>query len=243
MRNSVRFSLVLSVLMILVLTVAPASAATGAIDAASLCGTFVQVLFTVTGTVDDGGGNDVVTLEIWDDGVMVDTQDFSVPVGSQQAFLYEADLGTVGTLAPGIGIYLFDGAALLDVLDPFDECAPIGGEGCKTTIGFTSADPAPVTGWVRFYTWFGELFRPEGRLEGSIPTVAGERTVGEVLVACDQHVRAWLFDADGELVGFVPSQFENGDGVHSGRGEDYGTDQGGEPDYYGTYANIIPSAE
>jgi hypothetical protein len=47
-------------------------------------------------------------------------------------------------------------------------------------------------------------------------------------VFCGNHVRAWLFDAEGNPVGLIPSQYENGDGVFAPNVEDYGV---GGPEY------------
>jgi hypothetical protein len=101
---------------------------------------------------------------------------------------------------------------------------------CVATVPFGTADPAPVSGEVRFFTDFGyDLpLQPEGWLMGAVEAVAGEQTWGSVTVFCGNHVRAWLFDAGGSPVGLIPSQYENGDGVFTPNVEDYGV---GGPEY------------
>ncbi len=156
----------------------------------------------------------------------------------------------VGTLFPGIhrmivtyydpvsgaqDAYLID-CETGELIHPYTGAA--GPEACITWVNFTSADPAPVTGTLELRTHFGSLFRPEGRTAGTIPTVAGERTVGAVTVGCGTYVRAWLYDSDGALVGLVPSQYYQGDGVFEYGVDDYGANPGGA-DYYGTYADIF----
>jgi len=61
---------------------------------------------TATGTTDDGGGNDTVYLNVWDDGVIKATVTWSIPVGSTTTtpvnFSYP---GTIASGAPGVGLY------------------------------------------------------------------------------------------------------------------------------------------
>lgn len=80
----------------------------------------------VTGTTDDGGGFDRVRFEVWDDGVLMDSREREVAVGSTvdlAAFL--SFVGLYGTGAPGVGIIVEDidasggsGGSLV-VEDPF----------------------------------------------------------------------------------------------------------------------------
>ncbi|MCZ7545868.1 MAG: hypothetical protein M5R40_21145 [Anaerolineae bacterium] len=118
----------------------------------------------------------------------------------------------------------------------------MAGETCVTTVNFVSADVAPVTGSLEIRTHFGALFRPEGRTAGTIPTVRGERTIGAVTVDCGTYVRAWLYDSAGNLVGLVPSQYYQGDGVFEYGVDDYGAAPGGA-DYYGAYADIFEATD
>jgi hypothetical protein len=86
------------------------------------------------------------------------------------------------------------------------------------------------SGEVRFFTDFGyDLpLRPEGWQMGAVGATADEQTWGNVTVFCGNHVRAWLFDLEGNAVGLIPSQYENGDGVFTPYAEDYGV---GGPEY------------
>jgi hypothetical protein len=111
---------------------------------------------------------------------------------------------------------------------------------CVTLVQFSSVDPAPINGELRFYTRFGyDSVRPEGAYEYSIPVVAGRPTTGAVKVECNSQVRAWLFQ-DNYAVGLVPHQWENGDGVLVPGDEDL--DVAGEFDvteYIGFYRHLV----
>lgn len=116
---------------------------------------------------------------------------------------------------------------------------------CQTRMPFRSIDPAPVTGELRFYTRFGydPAFQVEGWLEDTLPVTGGTYTEGTVEVTCGTHVRAWLFDQTGALVGLVPSQYENGDGSFTPYDEDYGAGDSStqlNPVYAGRYAGLLP---
>lgn len=77
---------------------------------------------TVTGTVDDGGGNDVVWFTVFDDGVEKFAQQISVPVGSTTTTVVSVSYpGGVGGSAPGIGLDLGElrGDDDLFEIDPF----------------------------------------------------------------------------------------------------------------------------
>jgi predicted outer membrane repeat protein len=101
---------------------------------------------------------------------------------------------------------------------------------CEAVVRFGTVDPAPVSGEVRFFTDFGydQPLQPEGWQMGAVDAVVGQQTWGNVTVFCGNHVRAWLFDAGGDPVGLIPSQYENGDGVFTPNVEDYGV---GGPEY------------
>ena len=77
---------------------------------------------TVTGTVDDGGGNDVVWFTIFDDNIEKFAQQISVPVGTTTTTVVSVNYpGGVGGSAPGIGLLLGETRGddnLIDV-DPF----------------------------------------------------------------------------------------------------------------------------
>lgn len=65
---------------------------------------------TFTGTTDDGGGNDTVYVELWDDSTLKASWSTSLPVGSSGTVPFSITYGdtTVGTAAPGIGVVLYD---------------------------------------------------------------------------------------------------------------------------------------
>jgi hypothetical protein len=82
----------------------------------------VTITGDVTGTVDDGGGFDEVSLQLWDDGTMKDFATVQIPVGTTQAI--DASLSFLGlylTGAPGVGVLAIDspGGGFLLALDPF----------------------------------------------------------------------------------------------------------------------------
>lgn len=81
---------------------------------------------TITGTTDDGAGFDKVRFEVWDDGVLEDSREREVAVGTTldvAAFL--SFVGLYGHGAPGVGIKIvdIDGAGTevgsLHTTDPF----------------------------------------------------------------------------------------------------------------------------
>jgi hypothetical protein len=106
---------------------------------------------------------------------------------------------------------------------------------CETVMPFGTVDPAPINGEVRFFTgYYGPTPQPTGVQSTTVvEAVAGEQTWGEVTVFCGSGVRAWLFDTEGNVVGLVPSQHENGDGAFDPWREDYRIN-GPEYGYYGT---------
>lgn len=220
----------------------PAAAATGSLTSASFCrdNGVLTVNFTATGTTDDGGGSDIVTVEVYDDGALVASSNHAVPVGSTQPFTAQFTLSSILEEAPSIGVLLRDGDPL-DAIDPVPvatNCAPGGGGGqgaagegeapCKTSFEFGSSDASPITGTLRLFILGGyENVLPEGWMIATIPVTAGEyvsTTIGDV--RCGMHVRAWLYNAADQVVGLVPSQYENGDGVFEPYTEDYGTGTG-----------------
>jgi hypothetical protein len=69
----------------------------------------VTMSASVTGTTDDGGGNDVVCGVVFDDGDVVASQCFDIPVGSTvvQQFFFQW-VGPTGGDAPGVGLYIID---------------------------------------------------------------------------------------------------------------------------------------
>lgn len=82
----------------------------------------VTIAGSITGAVDDGGGVDQVRFELWDDGVLKDSQVVSIPVGVTQPV--SVTLGFQGlylTGAPGVGVAVYDPPSeqLLFSQDPF----------------------------------------------------------------------------------------------------------------------------
>ena len=77
---------------------------------------------TFTGTTNDGGGNDTVWLVIFDDSVEKFAQTFTAPVNQQRSHQIAVEYpGSVGTVVPGIGIYVRETRTSGDLLvfDPF----------------------------------------------------------------------------------------------------------------------------
>jgi hypothetical protein len=270
-RKFTSFVVLLTLVLAMGVSVTPAVAATGGFNSAKYCSNtgVIIVSFTLTGTTDDGNGQDTVTLDIWDSGSLLVTENFQVAVGSSKTFSRQYTVGALQDDPPGAGVYLVD-AGTLDGIDPIPEdpnCPTSGGddggggaavetvgeaEYCWTSFDFVSADPAPVSGELRFLTGGTyEFVRPEGSNYATIPVTAGQYTSATIeRVPCGVHVRAWLFDLSGNVVGLVPSQNENGDGVFELYGEDFGTGPPAGtvvvasiappgPAYYGRYSDII----
>ncbi|HJV61006.1 MAG TPA: PEPxxWA-CTERM sorting domain-containing protein [Albitalea sp.] len=94
---------------------APAFAATG-ISFSNLggaeydtAGVFFHGDVTYTADTNDGGGMDLLKFQLWDDYVVKYETTFSLAVGSTDTFHISTSYpGLVGTVAPGIGIYLYD---------------------------------------------------------------------------------------------------------------------------------------
>jgi Tol biopolymer transport system component len=77
---------------------------------------------TFTGTSNDGGGNDTVWLVIFDDSIEKFAQPFTAPVNQQRSHQIAVEYpGSVGTVVPGIGIYVRENRSSGDLLvfDPF----------------------------------------------------------------------------------------------------------------------------
>ncbi len=99
-----------------------------------------------TGQTNDGGGQDVIWFVIFDDNVEKFAQSYSAPVGQQRSFAISVEYpGGVGTVAPGIGVYVRQtrsGGDLL-VFDPFfpTRIATCSIGGTSPALGYS-----PVTG-------------------------------------------------------------------------------------------------
>jgi hypothetical protein len=237
-------------LIALVLTLAgatqPAAAATGGFDSVSFCEGMVTSSFTITGTTDDGGGTDWVAVVLVgydeDAGTYFPLRraEYGVRVGSTRTF---TDSQLFPTPYPDHAeAWLFDltdavNGTKLDAIvlpEDYDACT------CSTDVQFASVDAAPVNGYVLLYTHFEDTyFAPDGYSSNAIPVYAGQPVNTTVTVACNQHVRAWLFDVTGVPLGYVPSQYENGDGTFVTRQEDYGTGTGTQAMYVASFANLF----
>ena len=106
-----------------------------------------SVTFTVyvTGTTDDGSGQDQFEVVVFDDGSIVASKTYSVAVGNTTDLTDTLTWsGPIGQGAPGVGVYLYDqpGDSLLDDVDPF---VLEGEDGCGD-ITPTPIVPVPVTG-------------------------------------------------------------------------------------------------
>jgi len=107
-------------------------------------GVSYDATLTVTGTTNDGGGNDVVWFTIFDDGTEKAALSFNVAVGQTQSFpISVAYPGGVAPGAPGIGVYVGETRAS-DELISIDPFFPTPVAGC--TIGQTQFHPAPGPG-------------------------------------------------------------------------------------------------
>jgi hypothetical protein len=96
---------------------------------------------TVTGTVNDSGGNDIVWFTVYDDGIEKFAQQISVPVGNTTTTVVNVSYpGGVGGSAPGIALQLGElrGDADLFDIDPFFPTPTGGGCGVTTQIPTTS---------------------------------------------------------------------------------------------------------
>lgn len=106
------------------------------------------ITFTAT-TDDDGSGNDLVWITIWDDGEIKSSDWFgSLPVGTTQTIPFDITYAdpTVGLAAPGIGVYLYDLDNQVDLLDNIDPQDVAGEEQCEGTPPPTPATAVPLGG-------------------------------------------------------------------------------------------------
>lgn len=97
----------------------------------------VTISGDVTGAVDDGGGVDQVSFQLWDDGSLKDSAVIDVPVGSTETV--EVTLSFLGLYlsgAPGVGVLVREepGGSVLFSEDPF---FPIDVAGVCPSCGIT----------------------------------------------------------------------------------------------------------
>ena len=79
---------------------------------------------------------------------------------------------------------------------------------CNVTVD--TSDQAPTSGTITMRSHFGKLFRPEGRLQGAQPIMAGQKArIVFVGVPCDWTVRAWYYPNSGKdkTPKLLPSQY------------------------------------
>jgi PEP-CTERM motif-containing protein len=118
-------------------------------------GVFVQGDLTFTGTTDDGGGMDSVSLQIYDDFDLKFDQAYSLAVGDTGTFHFSTSYpGLVGTIAPGIGIYAVDNGDYAVVLDPYYLPHYSDPSQCQRDCGPVGSVPEPST-WAMMLFGFG----------------------------------------------------------------------------------------
>jgi hypothetical protein len=114
---------------------------TNVVSTAGGCSNLVtyNATLTVTGTTDDGGGNDTVFFSIYDDGLRTFQQSFSVPVGQTRSFTIAVSYGgSVGADVDGIGVYVSETNAdngELQFIDPFQP-TPVSCPVPASSVGF-----------------------------------------------------------------------------------------------------------
>ncbi len=119
------------------------------IDPSGKCSSVsVTVAGKVTGTTDDGGGKDVITFQLWDDGTLKDSGDISVPVGQTIDFSVTLDFaGLYGHSAPGVGVYSSEVGLRVDPFYPTDRAGTCGG---VLTVAPTNRDVGKDAGTTTF---------------------------------------------------------------------------------------------
>lgn len=238
--------IVTTIALVLTGTISPAVAATGKIDAVSFCEGTVTTTFTATGVTDDGAGVDWVAIMLVGDtdgdGSVepIHRKDYYIPLGATRAF---TDVQTFTNFYPTkatVWLYDLTGPSSGTTLDFASLPIDVSTCNCSTRITFGSVDPAPINGYVAFFTGFlDNAFWPGVVEQGRLPAIKGEEVSGAVVVGCNTHVRAWLFNTTGSVIGYIPSQYEDGDGTFLSRTEDYGTGKGGEPIYVGRFYDLF----
>jgi type 1 fimbria pilin len=108
-------------------------------------GVFITGDINFTGTVDDGGGFDRVTFNLWDDGALKFTQVYQVALGLLGTFHFDTFYaGLVGTTARGVGLELLDSAGGVSI-DPYDVPHYADPSQCRVDCGPVSTVPEPET--------------------------------------------------------------------------------------------------
>lgn len=81
----------------------------------------VTITGKIQGLVDDGGGMDQVTFELWDDGMLKDSETVSVLVGNTRSIVVTMSFtGVYGTSAPGVGVIASEVGLYADPFYPTD---------------------------------------------------------------------------------------------------------------------------
>jgi hypothetical protein len=78
---------------------------------------------------------------------------------------------------------------------------------CNVTVDIV--DKAPVSGMVTVRSHYGSWFRPEGRLHGAMPVVAGQKFRATFVgLPCDWSVRVWYYPKTGDRTPkMLPAQY------------------------------------
>lgn len=109
-----------------------------------------------TGSHDDGGGIDIVWFQIYDDFEEKFAQAFGAPVGQTAVFQVSAEYpGRVGTVVPGIGIYVSEVRGGEPVLFEADPYLPTPTGGCTIGGNGPALGYNPTTGSLITYSSAG----------------------------------------------------------------------------------------
>ena len=121
-------------------------------------GVYVSGDLVFDGTTDDGGGFDLVTFRLWDDGVFKFEVTFSGVIGSTNTFHFDVYYpGLVAQGAEGVGLYVYedeDGSSVFN-LDPYNPPHYADPSECERDCG-PGAVPEPTT-WMMLVSGFGLL--------------------------------------------------------------------------------------
>ncbi|HEY4691472.1 MAG TPA: hypothetical protein VIK33_19340 [Anaerolineae bacterium] len=79
----------------------------------------------------------------------------------------------------------------------------------KCSVALDTTDAAPANGTLTLRSHFGAWFRPEGRLQGALPVIAGRKAhLVFVGVPCNWAVRAWYYPKSGDKTPkMLPAQY------------------------------------
>jgi hypothetical protein len=106
--------------------------------------TSVTVIGTITYTADAGVEPDEVILVIFDDGEVKAQLTLSIPAGATDTLPFNINYPDpeIGTAAPGIGVYLFDGPGLVNQIAAIDPQTVQDEENCDGSPIGPGAPPA-----------------------------------------------------------------------------------------------------